>query len=63
MEAAGAIFLPAPYSPGGEGHYWSSNSSGDDKAKRLFFGLRELVATNPEAQTNSCSIRLVKIAN
>lgn len=63
MEAAGAIFLPAPYSPGGEGHYWSSNSSGDDKAKRLFFSLRELVATNPETQTNSCSIRLVKIAN
>lgn len=63
MEAAGAIFLPAPYSPGGEGHYWSSNSSGDDKAKRLFFSLRELSATNPETQTNSCSIRLVKIAN
>ena len=60
MEAAGAIFLPAVHNGGGTGHYWSSNEGTSGNAKRLYFSDSELTTTVDEAQTNTCSVRLVK---
>ena len=60
MEAAGAIFLPAAHNGGGEGHYWSFTTDVSNTARRLYFSVNELYATNAEPQANTCSIRMVK---
>ena len=62
MEAAGAIFLPAVHSGGGEGHYWSTSTApaGESKALSLCFSVSTLSPANPDDKTNTpCSIRLV----
>lgn len=60
MEAAGAIFLPAVHNNGGEGHYWSSSSALNNTARRFYFNVNELFASNTEPIINTCSIRMVK---
>ncbi len=68
MQAAGAVFLPAAgYNDGsshddGTGYYWLSTTLGDN-AYRLLFSNSELTASNTQAKTYRCSVRLVKEAN
>lgn len=68
MQAAGAVFLPAAgYNDGsshddGTGYYWLSTTL-DNNAYRLLFSNSELTASNTQAKTYRCSVRLVKEAN
>lgn len=68
MQAAGAVFLPAAgYNDGsshddGTGYYWLSTTLGNN-AYRLLFSNSELTASNTQAKTYRCSVRLVKEAN
>lgn len=71
MEAAGAVFLPAagyrngtsaPSEVASHGYYWLSTTLGDN-AYRLLFSNSELTASNTQAKTYRCSVRLVKEAN